>query len=496
MIRWLRPQEELTPNDQQTGLRMLLLDGMFSQIMGSLTGGAFLIAYALLLGASNKVVGLIAAIAPLSQILQIPSIFLVDKTQHRKSLTVISAFISRLFWLGAAALPFIAPAPYRLPLFVVSLSLYFSVSSITNCSFNSWMRDVIPDDVIGRFLAKRMGLATATALGIGLIAAFGIDFYKARYPNEIYAYSIIFLIGLFFGLIGVGCLARIPEPKMAAVPHRNMVSVLVEPFRDTNYRSLLFFLGAWNFAVNLSAPFFTVYMLRRLELTMTIVLALSILSQVMTLLFIRLWGRLADRFSNKSVLTVSGPIFMISVFLWPFTMMPETHALTLPLLVLIHALAGISTAGVMLCSRGIALKTAPRGRATAYLATNALISGSAAILAPLLAGLAADGLATQEITVTLRWISNMVGHREFHLTAMHLRGLDFLFVFSFIFGLYAIHRLFAVEEVGEEKEDAVLIQFYTEIRNVIRHGSNIPGLRHLTYFPYAFLREMVNRKSR
>ena len=176
--------------------------------------------------------------------------------------------------------------------------------------------------------------------------------------------------------------------------------------------------------------------------------------------------------------------------------MPEIHALTLPLLIVIHSLAGISTAGVMLCSRGIALKAAPRGRATAYLATNALISGSAAILAPLLAGLAADGLATQEITVTLRWISDMVGHKEFLLTAMHLRGLDFLFLFSFIFGLYAVHRLFAVEEAGEVKEDIVRIEFYTEIRNVIRHVSNIPGLRHITYFPYAFLREIINRKNR
>jgi len=45
-------------------------DGVASQAMGVLTGGAFLIAFAIKLGASNFVIGLLAAIGPLSQLLQ------------------------------------------------------------------------------------------------------------------------------------------------------------------------------------------------------------------------------------------------------------------------------------------------------------------------------------------------------------------------------------------------------------------------------------------
>jgi len=40
--------------------------------MGILTGGAFLVAFAVKLGASNLVIGLLAAIGPLSQLLQLP----------------------------------------------------------------------------------------------------------------------------------------------------------------------------------------------------------------------------------------------------------------------------------------------------------------------------------------------------------------------------------------------------------------------------------------
>jgi hypothetical protein len=83
MIRWLQPKEKLEEREVRRGLGMLMADGMCSQVMGVFTGGAFLVAFALLLGASNFVIGLLAAVGPFSQMLQIPAIFLVDRTEHR-----------------------------------------------------------------------------------------------------------------------------------------------------------------------------------------------------------------------------------------------------------------------------------------------------------------------------------------------------------------------------------------------------------------------------
>ncbi|HQO35845.1 MAG TPA: MFS transporter, partial [bacterium] len=315
-------------------------------MMGSLTGGAFLIAYALLLGASNTVVGLISAVSPLTQILQIPSIFLVEKTQRRKALSVTASFWGRLFWVVIIALPFFSAGPYRLHIFLVSLFAYFSLNTISVCAFNSWIRDLVPDEVMGRFWADRMSWAIGTAMVVGLLAAFGIDSCKARYTDDLYVYSMVFAIALFSGMIGVVCLARIPEPKMEIIPGRSLTSILMEPLRDTNYRMLLFFLAAWQFAANLSAPFFAVYMLQRLNLSMSVVLLLSTLSQIVNVLFLRIWGRLADGYSNKSVLAICGPMFMVSVILWPFTTTPGSDKFALLLLIVIHVLAGVSTAGV------------------------------------------------------------------------------------------------------------------------------------------------------
>ena len=44
------------------------------------------------------------------------------------------------------------------------------------------------------------------------------------------------------------------------------------PFKDANFENLAIFLGFWSFAVNLAVPFFTVYMLKRLELKISFII--------------------------------------------------------------------------------------------------------------------------------------------------------------------------------------------------------------------------------
>jgi MFS family permease len=267
----------------------------------------------------------------------------------------------------------------------------------------------------------------------------------------------------------------------------------LEPFKDLNFRQLLVFLGTWNFAINLAAPFFTVYMLKRIGLSMTLIVALSVLSQVVNILFIRLWGLLTDLFSNKSVLAVAGPFFVLTIAIWPFTTMPERHFLTIPLLLIIHALAGMSTAGVTLCTGNIALKMAPRGKATSYLAVNALVSGVAATLAPILGGLIATWLDMERLSLTLRWLSEETV--RWSLPTVELKGLDFLFILAIIFGLYSTHRLVAVKESGEAEEGVVLDRFRSEVRKAVRNVSNVAGIRDLFYFPYARLRRLIHKDN-
>ena len=121
------------------------------------------------------------------------------------------------------------------------------------------MRDFVPQDRFGRYFGNRLFLATALGAVVSLTAGLGVDAWKSWQPEAlVWAYSALFIVGALAGEFGVYFLAVTPEPRMPALDTREKLrTLLARPFRDANYRKLIYFLGSWNFAVNLAAPFFT-----------------------------------------------------------------------------------------------------------------------------------------------------------------------------------------------------------------------------------------------
>ncbi len=113
-----------------------------------------------------------------------------------------------------------------------------------------------------------------------------------------------------------------------------------------NFSQLVRFLFLWSFASNLAIPFFAVYMLTKLGLSLPTVVGLTVLSQLTNIWFVRTWGRLADRVSSKTVLPLAASLYLLVILGWVFTTLPERHSLTLPLLVVLHIFTGIAAAGV------------------------------------------------------------------------------------------------------------------------------------------------------
>jgi MFS family permease len=289
-------------------------------------------------------------------------------------------------------------------------------------------------------------------------------------------------------------MARMPDGAMPGkVLRLDLAALLVRPFRDENFRRLMLFLGSWNFAVNLAAPFFTVYMLTRLGMDLTTVTVLTVLSQLANALVLREWGKIADRFSNKSVLSVCAPLFILCIFAWTFTTFPDRHAMTVPLLVGLHILTGVATAGVTLASTNIGLKLAPEGEATVYLASSSLVNSIAAGLAPVIGGLCADFFVNRELSLIIQWTAP---GREVSVPALSVQHWDFFFVFATIIGAYSVHRLGLVREVGEVAERQVLNELLVDAKRTVRNLSSIAGLRAVTEFPMESLRRSLRRRRR
>lgn len=484
----------ITGSDLEKGLSNVVKDGLTTQAMSVLTGGIFLTAFALALGANNLVIGLISAIPAYAQLAQVPAVYLVERYRTRRRICVCASAVSRIFWLVIAAIPFIAPPGTAIPILVGALCLNAVFGSIGGCSWNSWMRDLVPTERLGSFFSRRLFLATILGIALSWAASVFIDGWDTQslFP-PVFGYSALFLLAFFAGMFGVVFLSSTPEPRLGrqdAVPfHRR----ILQPFADANFRRLMRFMGCWNFAVNLATPFFTVFMIRVLALDLSVIVMLSILAQMMNCAFLQIWGSLSDRFSNKSILGVCCPLFLVSIFAWTFTMVPGQRLAAIPLLVAIHLLSGIAGAGITLASSNITLKLAPSGQATAFLAGNAMTNSLAAGIAPVIGGMIADAFADRRLLWTLTWTSS-AGSASFE--TLHLEYWGFLFFFASVLGIFALHRLRYVAESGEAPREVVVKEFVTCVRERVRAHMPFRIVRNLVASTFCLWQDTDSRRRR
>ncbi len=482
----LEPKETLTDEEVNKGLSALTKQGLATQVKLTITEGVFLVAFAIALQAPNTVIGILAAIPYIAQLLQVPSIYLVEKYRNRRIINFTTTLGSRLTILLMALIPFLTSGEISLFALLVLVGAQAAFVALGSPSWNSLLRDIVPQDRMGQFFSYRMALQAIIAVIFTLLGGYFVGYWLEANPStSIYAYSTLFFLAFLIGLISVYYISVIPEPRMMAVEKRvGFSDLLASPYKDDNFRNLMIFSAIWTFSTSLVGPFFTVYLLIQLQLELPIATGVAAITQIMSILFLRYWGKLADRFTNKSVLLVTVPLFMIGTALWIFTIPaghPGSEIITIPLLILIHILTGISSAGVNLTTNNIGLKLAPRGEATSYLAAKGIVVAVAGAFASIAGGILADFFAGQTLNIQLQW-QNAEG-ADMILNLVPINGLDFLFLIAIIIGIYSLHRLAFVKEIGEVDQKVVIEAILAETRRNVKTLSTVDGLRQTFQLP-------------
>jgi MFS family permease len=475
--------EAISPDASRTerARRLVLYDALSHEAMGILTTGVFLAGFAVAIGASNLAIGVLAAVPFLAQLLQIPAVFLIERSRSRRLVSVWSSGIGRCFLLGSAMAPFLG-TDAGMAVLIGTLTVHQAMAAVSGCAWNSWMRDLVPANEYGRFFGKRTAVTTVVSITLAFLGSVLIDAWKHYVPGApVLAYSCLFAVSALIGLWGVYLLYLTPEPPLATQPHdKRWLSLLAAPLRDSNFRQLVLFLSSWNFAVNLAAPFFTVYMLKTLGYEMTTIIALTLASQLANLAALPVWGGLIDRFSNKAVLGIAAPLFLVCMAGWTLTGLGWTQSFLFSLLLVLHILSGASTAGVALASGNIAMKLSPEGASTAYLAANGVITASCAAAAPILGGLAADFFAAHQLSVSFTWAG---AERDVTVELLKLHSWTFFFALTCILGMYSLHRLSLVHEQAGTADPLLLKDLVAEARRSLRSLSSAAGLLRIVRLP-------------
>ena len=445
-------------------------------------------------GANNLQVGILAALPFITQVAQLPAILAVERYRRRKAIGIPALWAAQLLWVPIGAVPFLmdAPGAPAVAAVIVLMALRGVVAPVWATSWTSWMRDLVPRDVLGSYYGRRIAVVTGAVAVVGLGGSFFVRWWEgAASPDDaILAYSYLLIGGaLTFGVASPVFAMRAREPLMPAAPEsgRSALAVLAEPLRDRNFSQLVRFLFVWSLTSNLAIPFFAVYMLSELGLSLPAVIGFTVLSQAANILFVRVWGPMADRVGSKAVLSLSASLYLLVILGWVFTAYPERHFLTLPLLGVLHVFAGVAGAGVGLTMSTLTLKVAPEGKATPFLGVAGIAASVGAGIGPIAGGLMADFFSERSLGLDLTWTSpsGVLG-----LPALSLTGFDFLFVIAFVVGLFSLNLLVALREEGEVPREAALGELAARAGPAARAVSSVPGLGAVSAFSYGYLKRV------
>ena len=208
----------------KTNLRNSIFDGMFANMFATLTGGVFLTGFALYLGMNEFMIGLLASMPFLVTIFQLPVSYLIEKKGGRKNISFLGAFFARMLWilvLIVALLP-ISQGPNKSLVILSLIFISYAFASMSYVSWLSWISDLVPDEIRGRFFGTRNMLCGAA--GMVVLVAFGklMDLLNGHSLGALpLGFLITFMAAVFLGMFSLYFLKKISEPLPRPIRAKN-----------------------------------------------------------------------------------------------------------------------------------------------------------------------------------------------------------------------------------------------------------------------------------
>jgi MFS family permease len=203
-------------------------------------------------------------------------------------------------------------------------------------------------------------------------------------------------------------------------------------------------------------------------LSLSYVIGFTILAQISNIFTIKTLGRYTDRFSNKTIINICAPIFIGCILSWMYAAVPDNRLYGVVLLATLSVISGTATGGINLALNNIGMKLAPRREAMAYMSSLNMVVAFFSAISPIIAGLLADSLATEEFVWNMQ-MKNDAGIRSIEIINIH--GWGFLFVLGGLLAIASLKLLSKVKEPGEIQKDRVLLYMRIRLQKHLNRNS-------------------------
>lgn len=395
-------------------MRLNTVEGAFAVAAENLAA-PYLNLFALGLGATPSQIGMLAAFPNfLGNILQIPAGLLAEKMADKRILPAVGGFLARISWLALAFIPFLFPAENRVLAVIVLASLRVTAANIGVPAWTALQAVLIPRSIRGRYYANRNVVLNICAL----LATFAAGFLlRGGFPRN---YQTIFGWAAVLGAASTVLFLLIPfqqeKREKAALrrPFFRRVKVFWESVKEhRDFASYAKSSLILNFGVYLASSLFVVHFIDTMggaAGSWAVFVAVNLGTQIVIQ---RYWGRLADLFGQKSVMSISGIGIVLIPLLWavaPSVWFP----------IIIQIVNGIGWGGYNLAAFNLLLEITPDENRSLYVGVYNTLMGLAISLSPLIGGFAAEALGLRPVFIAsgvLRALGLFIFHRTVSGTA-------------------------------------------------------------------------------
>jgi MFS family permease len=344
-------------------------------------------------------ISLIVAAPQIVGLLRLGAPAMIGRLASRKGFCATAFLFSALLLL---ILPWLA-APGRLPSAVQSLAalialwcLYHLLQYLGTVALWSWLADLVPARIRGRFLGKRerwlVAGQAAGALCAGLFA-WGFPREYPRLPGWI-AYAIPAGIGAAFMLAAIVPLWLMPSAANRPAARRPVAwRAMFAPLADARFLRLLLF-GCWfSFFNGVTQSAQNIYPIQVLGITLLVSLALQTFMRLGQSAVSPALGALADRFGNRPVMIGSQLLVAAGLLCFPAATRDQWGWF-----------AGawvlwIAYAGLNVCLPNLMLKLSPGESNTPYIAAFYAVTGLCYAASTIVGGALLDRYHAASMTI-------------------------------------------------------------------------------------------------
>ncbi len=318
-----KKQEDLTEQKlKEKSLKISTKEGSAASIMRG-AGDTYITPYALALGATNMQVGFLSSFVGLfgaiSQIIGSRTVYKFS----RKKIVLLSVFLQATMWIVMLALGLLVWKGIIINNSAIILIILYTIGvicgSLGGPAWFSWMGDLVQEEKRGNYFSKRSRITGAISMATTLIAAFLLDYTKAI-GLILIGFAIISLISAIGRFISLYFLVKQYEPKskIEKESYFSFIQFLKKaPFN--NYGKFVFYVGLMTLATNFAGPFFTVYMLKELNYSYAWFMAVNLAGTLFTIMSIPFWGKIGDKYGNKTLLKIGGIVVIFNPIFWIFS---------------------------------------------------------------------------------------------------------------------------------------------------------------------------------